>query len=94
VSENEKPGDIVDSYTLWRVAIRQADGEPLLPFGSENADPAAILRTYDYRTEMYPDEVLRILKTTVVVEVENVENLREKLTQASAENESPDVHSG
>jgi ribonucleotide reductase alpha subunit len=94
VSEVKKPGDIVNSYTLWRLAVLQSEDGQLVPFGAENSDPAAILRTYDYRTEQYPDEEYRILKTRVVVEMENVEDLREKLAQASADGENPDVHSG
>lgn len=84
MSETELP--VVEVRTLWSVSFRKNDDadDAWVDQGMPTADAAAVLRTLDYLREKYPETENRILRTDVVVSVENEKLLREKVEQASA----------
>lgn len=93
MSENEAKREVVEVRHLWGLAVKLKPEDPWMPFGTEVADAAAALRTYDFGVNKHPELEHQLRKITVTVELENVEELRERIAQASAENENSDVHS-
>lgn len=68
---------------LWVLAYRKGDG-PWAHWGTHNADPAVILRTYDYRVENAPEFEYGIHKVTVITETADIDVLRKKVEEDSA----------
>lgn len=90
MSDLNIPDDAVEVRHLWGLVLKTEPDAPWVSFGTEIADPARVLLSYDYRREHNKEDVdLRIHKITVIVEAVDVEELREKVEQASAkENET------
>lgn len=91
VSDEQLPDNLVEVSQLWSLAIQWNDDEPWYTIGTHIADAAAILRTYDFPAKGMEDAKLRIHRTTVTVEVADVEELRKKVEEASAEEKSAAV---
>lgn len=87
------PEETADVEVLWSLALRWNDDEPWLPYGTHNADGAAILRTYDFPAEGMENVQMRIHKTTVIREVAGVDELRKKVEEASAAKKGAAVQS-
>lgn len=92
VSESEPPGTVLEENELWSVAFRKRGEDGWHKQGVESADAAAVLRILDYWDDD-PTMENRLLKTKVIVEVEDPILLREKLKKESVAESGADVHS-
>lgn len=93
MSEVELPGTVVETRELWSVSFRKGVDGDWSEQGMPSADAAAVLRTLDFVREKYPETENRILRTDVVVSVEDEEFLREKVEQNSANEKGAEVQS-
>ena len=84
MSEEQTSEDGAGVEELWSLVIQFREDEPWLSFGTHNADPAAILRAYDFPASGAGGARLRIHKTTVTGEVVDAEELREMREKESA----------
>lgn len=85
-------GAELETRQLWSIHL-QADDSTWVELGTPNADAAAILRTYDYRLEHFPEEKIRIARTEVTISVEDVDILRHVLAQEQAQKTGNDLQS-
>lgn len=83
---SEKPiaENIVDVQSLWSLALQRGDEGSWVDYGAHNADPAPILRTYDFPAKGMEDVQLRVHRTIISVEVVSVEELREIVERETA----------
>lgn len=87
---DKQPGDVIETREVWTLMVRPDESYPWVEFGTSNADPAAVLRTYNYRLEKHPDEAIAIARADVTVTVEDPERLR-KLIEKKAVDEGDTV---
>jgi hypothetical protein len=77
--------EIVESRELWHIQFREDETFPWKSVGTERAALGETIRTYDFWVEKHADVEVRMLRTVVTVEVADVEKLREKSSQQTAE---------
>lgn len=77
-------GEIVETRELWIARFREDETHPWKDIGTERADAAATLRTYDYWGEHHTDVECGLAKVVVTTEVYDPEKLREELAQETA----------
>lgn len=77
-------GEIFETRELWIVRFREDETHPWKDVGTERADAAATLRTYDYWGEHHADVERVIARVVVRTEVYDPEKLREELAQETA----------
>lgn len=93
MSETELPGTVVETRELWSVSFREDEEGAWVDQGMPTADAAAALRTLDFLREKYPETENRLLRTDVVISVEDEDFLREKVEQDSAGEKGAGVQS-
>lgn len=86
-------GEIIETRELWIVRFREDDTHPWKDIGTERADAAATLRTYDYWGENHPDVERSIAKVVVTMTDYDPEKLREELAQEAAQKGASNLQS-
>lgn len=88
------PGSRVEVYDLWSIAYRETETDPWAVLGTEKKDAAAVLRTYDFWEKNHADVHTCILRTQVVVDVADPDQLRASLAQKRTPEAGPDLQCG
>jgi hypothetical protein len=87
------PGEPFETRELWGLHVLPKEDGPWVPFGTETADAASVLRTYDYWQENKPEEPVQIVRTLVELATVDPEDLRKRLDKEAAERQAPGLPS-
>lgn len=86
--EETAPGTVIETRELWSVRFREDGTYPWKELGTERADWAAVLRTWDFHVKNHPDVEHEIIKTDVARVIEDPERLRAMLPKDPAEDDT------
>lgn len=87
------PSEPFETRELWGLRVLTKEDGPWVPFGTETADAAAVLRTYDFWQDNKPQEPVEIVKTVVTLETVDPDELRKQLEEEAAKQQAPGLPS-
>lgn len=89
----ELPEKVIDYRVVWLIECRTEEDTPWVECTANKADPADVVRTLEYREKHYPDDQHRLVRSTVLVSVDDVEAVRALIPEKPAPGDAPVLQS-